>query len=128
MNRRAFLGSAAGVAGVGLAGCLGSGGSSIQIAGITVVNSNGQTHTVGVEVLFDGDRVLNKSYELASGERTDRIESGLPDKEGKFEITVAPSGIGSTTFVPGEQTEASCGSLMIELLRDQALQSFESNC
>jgi hypothetical protein len=129
MDRRAFLQSVViGAGGMGLAGCLGSGGNPLQIAAIEIRNSNGQPHTVDLEVMFDGDVVVDETYELENGERTDTIGSELPDDGGKYEITVAPDALESTTFVPGEQTEVDCGSLTIELLRDEVLQNFTDDC
>lgn len=131
MNRRTFLQSVVGGAGaVGLAGCLGSGGQPIQLSTIDLVNSNGQPHSIALEVVFDGDSIVDETYELTDGESIDRINSDLPDREGKYEITVEPDAedIEGNTFVPGEQTEADCGALTIELLRNQVLQSFEDNC
>jgi hypothetical protein len=129
MNRRAFLGAVAlSAGGMGLAGCLGSGGNPIQIAAFDIVNSNGQAHTVDIEVLFDGDVVVDETYDLEDGESTGSVESGLPDDGGEFEITVDPSELDSETFVPGEQTGADCGTLTFELLRDQVLQEFEDDC
>ena len=129
MNRRTFLQTVTvGAGGLGLAGCLGSGGEPIQIASIEIVNSNGQTHSLALDVVFDGDVVVNERLELADGETTDPIERTLPEEEGRYEITADPETLDASTFVPGEQTEADCGSLRIELLRDQVLQRFSDDC
>lgn len=129
MNRRIFLQTvAAGAGGLGLAGCLGSGGNPIQIASIEIVNSNGQTHSLDVEVMFDGDVVVDERFELEDGETTAPIDDSLPDDEGRYEITVTPDTVTGSTFVPGEQTEVNCGSLRIELLRDEVLQQFSDDC
>lgn len=129
MNRRAFLQSvAAGAGGLGLAGCLGSGGNPIQIAYIDLVNSDGQAHTVALEVTFDGDTIVDETYELAGNESADRIESELPDQGGEYEITVDPATIESETFVPGTQTEADCGWLEYEILNGRVLQHFDNEC
>ncbi len=129
MNRRTFLQTlTVGAGGLGVAGCLGSGGNPIQIASIEIVNSNGRTHSLDIEVLFDGDVVVDERFELADGETTDPIEDSLPEKEGEYEITVTPDTFTGSTFVPGKQTEVDCGSLRIELLRDQVLQNFSDDC
>jgi len=129
MNRRIFLRTVTvGAGGLGLAGCLGSGGNPIQIASIEIVNSNGQTHSLDTEVIFDGDVIVDERFELADGEATEPIEDSLPEEEGRYEITVTPDTIPGSTFVPGEQTEVDCGSLRIELLGDQVLQNFSEDC
>jgi len=129
MNRRAFLQSvAAGAGGMGVAGCLGSGGNPIELAGIELVNSNGQAHSVDMEVTFDGETIVEETYELENGERADQVGAELPDEEGKYEITVEPNAFDGTTFVPGEQTEADCGTLTFELLLNEVLQEFADDC
>lgn len=130
MNRRTFLRSAlVGGGGIGLAGCLGSGGNPIQIAYIDIVNSGDQQRSLVVEVLFDGDSVVDETYVLSGGERADRIESELPDEAGKYEITVNPAEVPAETFVPGSQTEAECGWLEYEILGPERLvQHFDNEC
>jgi hypothetical protein len=95
---------------------------------IEIVNSSGQTHSLDLEVVFDGDVVVDERFELADGATTDSIGDSLPEGEGKYEITVTPDTFTGSTFVPGEQTEVGCGSLRIELLCDQVLQNFSDDC
>lgn len=125
MKRRALLCAGAGVA---VAGCLGSGdGDSIRLAAIDVVNAETPRHTVDIEVLFDGDSVVDRRVTLDSGER-DTIDDALPDDAGEYEITVDPRALRGETFVPGEQTGADCGSLTYELLTAEVFQRFEADC
>jgi hypothetical protein len=129
MNRRAFLQSVVvGAGGMGAAGCLGSAGNPIELAAIDLVNSNGQPHSVDIVVTFDGERIVEETRELDNGERVDQVGGDLPDEEGKYEITVEPDSFEGKTFVPGEQTEADCGTLTLELLIDEVLQEFRDDC
>jgi len=124
MKRRAVL--CAG--GVALAGCLGSGdGNSIRLSTIEVVNAETPRQTVDIEVLFDGDGIVDRRVTLEGGEQ-DTIDDALPDEAGKYEITVDPRALHSTRFVPGEQTGADCGSLTYELLTAEVFQRFEADC
>lgn len=124
MKRRAVLCAGA----IPLAGCLGSGdGDSIRLSAIEVVNAGTPRHTVDIEVLFDGDRVIDRRVTLEGGEH-DTIDDALPDGAGEYEITVDPRALHGETFVPGEQTGADCGSLTYELLTAEVFQRFEADC
>lgn len=45
------------------------------------MSSNGQTHTVDIEVTFDGEAIVEETRELDSSERTDQVGDGPPDDE-----------------------------------------------
>jgi hypothetical protein len=122
MHRRAFLGSVvAGVSGVGLAGCLGPSEDTVEVGHIDLRNSDEQPHTVSLEALFDGDTVVDETYEIDAGATADRVESALPDDKGQYEITVDPTTFDSVMFTPGAQTEADCVTLEYELFSPDSL-------
>ena len=89
---------------------------------------NGQTHAVDIEVTVDGEAIVEETRELDSSERTDQVGEELPDDQGEYERTVGPDSFERRMHVPGEQTEADCGTLALELLFDDVRYEFVDGC
>lgn len=121
MKRRTFLQSAVvGTASVGLAGCLGSSGETIQLAYVNVINTDENPNTVTLEILFDGETIVDETYGDLASDAEESVSSELPDDDGEYEITVDLPERDVETFVsrPAEGTGAECLGLRISIRGD----------